>query len=52
MDFFGRLDFGPYGVLHPKIFTCARERPNRASAPPPGMAVPLEFFSKEGPKLA
>ena len=43
--FFWKTIFRPLGGAAPIIFTCT-------SAPLPGMGPRLQFFSKEGPKLA
>jgi len=50
--FFGKTYFDPKGVLHPQIFTRARESPSLTSAFPTGDGGPLTTFFKGGQKLA
>jgi len=49
--FFGRLHFGPWGVLAPQIFTRVTNWPNLANAPPNWEGVPSKNFNRENLKF-
>jgi len=50
--FFGRLHFGPKGVLRPQIFTCTRDSSRLASAHPKWAGSLQKNFNRENLKFA